>query len=573
MDEIEQETGSISPYGDEKGDATPSQNHTKLPDLDEIERENVSERSNVSLDSASESDQDQHTEQTKYAGMKSRKVGQIIEKEFEVEKEERKPQAVSQIVKSRHVITPIDEISDRSYSVSPTLTEQTGQLASAKGTAVSTPLPSRSKHNSTALSTPILTPVPVRSKNSGRLSPTAVSTPQSVSVGHQPVTLTRFNEPLKLRKGKHLVDYEVPGPTVVYVPHKKQTHGQWTNVTVERKPNGRYVVIEQRPVHTRFTDVSFGTKNKSGHDIFSDGYSVTVKKSPWNWSTKGNFIERQSSKGFYEPYLPPMKPKYKHVESKIGSLDNYDHIPGGGAHKVPSFKLKWEAESRIGSWPSGRTAAAMPYDSHTERNTLKLPEIVPRYGATAHSGSSLSSIHYSPGGNVFIRKSKFDSKSQVGSLDNAHYKPHGGDVHIPSHKLNWKSDSKVGSLHNITHLPKNSNIQVFSEKLDWQASAKIGSWDNADHKPKKSRFRPPHFNMNWTKTATSRVGSLVNVDHKPGGGHPQIVNEKVSWKGKPRIDSHWKFNFDYKGLFDSDFDSDTESEFHEQTFNTFRGTV
>ena len=616
MDEIEQETGSMDLSRDEKVDffedfdyilkskrtspvernlnyiepqrnispvernldyIEPKRNSPVERNLDYIEPHRNSspvERSIVSPHSDSETDQEDHTDKPKYAGMKSFKVGKVVEKEYEIEEEERKVQAVSTIEKIREVITPTETINRSYYTASPTLTEDTDQLRSIKGTAVSTPLPSRSKHSAGQSPVPLMTPVTVRSKKSGRLSPTAMSTPQPVSVGNQPVTMTRFNEPLKLRKGRHLVDYEIPGPTIVYVPHKRQTQGQWTNVTVQRKPNGRYVVMEQRPIYTRFTDASVGSKNKTGDDVFSSGnYKFTVKKSPWNWSTKGNFIERQSSKGFYEPYLPPIKSKYTGVESKIGSMDNYDHVPGGGTHKVPSFKLKWDAEPRIGSLPAtGRTDASPVSHAYTEGNSLKLPEIVPRYGATADSGS-FSSIHYSPGGSVFIRKNKNTSKSRVGSLDNASYKSYGGDVVIPKHKVSWKSGSKVGSLHNITHMPKNSNVQIFSEKLDWQTGAKIGSWDNADHKPKRKRFRVPHFNANWTKAAASRIGSMVNINHKPGGGHPQIVNEKVEWKGKSKIDSHWKFNFDYKGLFDNDFETDSESEFHEETLNTYSGTV
>lgn len=523
----------------------------------------------------SDSDQDKSKEEKKYSGMQSFKVKKIIDDDFEskqteIEEENMVLQTISINKDLRQVITPVEEINS-SYSLSPTFSERTDQLPSMKGTVISTPVHSRSKHSS--LSTPLMTPVPVRSKNSGRLSPTALNTPQSVSIGNQPVTLTRFNEPLKYRKGKHFNDYEIPGPTVVYVPHKRQDYGQWTNVTVERKPNGRYVVIEQRPVHTRFTDVSFDSKTKADNSVFSRGYKFRVKKTPWNLSTKGNYIERQSNKGFYEPYLPPIKSKYESVESKIGSLENFDHIPGGGSHKIPSFKLKWEVESRIGSLPTTERLDASPV-SHalTDRNSIKLPEITPRYGASADS-ASFSSIHYSPGGSVFIRKSKSNAKSRIGSLDNASYRSLRGNIELPRNEVKWKSGSKIGSLDNITHLPKSSNIQVFSEKLDWQASAKIGSWDNADHKPKKSPFRIPHFNKNWNKTPVSKIGSRVNINHKPGGGYAQIINEKVSWKGKSKIDSHWKFSFDYKGLFDNDFDSDSGSEFQEQAYNTYSSTV
>lgn len=490
------------------------------------------------------------------------------EEEWKVSQERKQEHSNRNDKAKKETFKVIREI-DSSYSISPSLTEHTDQLTPLKGTAASTPIHSVSKRS--LVSSPLITPLPIRSRETGRLSPTALSSPQSVSIGNQPKTLTRFNEPLKQRRGKHFVDWKVPDPTVVYVPHKRQTQGQWTNVTVQRKSNGRYVVLEQRPVYTRFTDQKFGSNSNSEEDLFS---KLHKKKTHWSHSTKGNYIERQASKGFYEPYLPPIKSKYGAVESKVGSLDNYNHIAGGGEHRIPTFKVKWEAESKVGSLPTtGRLDASPLSHAYTDRNSLKLPEITPRYGASADS-ASFSSIHYTPGGSVYIRKSKHNAKSRLGSLDNASYKPQGGDVELPKNKVNWKTGSKVGSLDNITHLPKSSNVQIFSEKLDWQTGSKIGSLDNANHKPRKKRFRVPHFNANWTK-ASPRVGSLGNIDYHPGGGHSQIINEKVSWKGKSKIDNRWKFNYDYKGLFDNDFDTDSDSDFQETTYNTVsaRGTV
>ena len=490
------------------------------------------------------------------------------EEEWKVFKDRKQEQSNRNYKAKKETFKAIREI-DSYYSISPTLTEQTDQLTPLKGTAASTPIHSVSKRS--LATSPLITPLPIRSRNTGRLSPTALNSPQSVSIGNQPKTLTRFNEPLKQRRGKHFVDWKIPDPTVVYVPHKRQTQGQWTNVTVQRKSNGRYVVLEQRPVYTRFTDEKFGSNSNSEEDLFS---KLHKKKSHWSHSTKGNYIERQASKGFYEPYLPPIKQKYGGVESKVGSLDNYNHIPGGGEHKIPTFKVNWVAESRVGSLPTtGRLDASPLSYAHTDRNSLKLPEISPRYGASADS-ASFSSIHYTPGGSIYIRKSKHNAKSRIGSLDNASYKSQGGDVELPKNKVNWKTGSKVGSLDNITHLPKSSNVQIFSEKLDWQTGPKIGSWDNVSHKPRRKRFRVPHFNSNWTK-ASPRVGSLGNIDYHPGGGQSQIINEKVSWKGKSKIDNRWKFNYDYKGLFDNDFNSDSDSDFQETTYNTVsaRGTV
>lgn len=398
-----------------------------------------------------------------------------------------------------------------------------------------------------------------RSKESGRLSPPMETA--NVEVGHQPLTLPRFNERLKLKKGRQFVDFQTPAPTVVYVPHRSFAHGNFTNVTVQRK-NGRYVVIEQRPVHTKFTDMSPEMQQAYQKELFGPDSAWLKKKTPWSWSTKGNFIDRSVNKGFAEPYLPPMKSRYSHVESKVGSMDNMEHHAGGGLHKIPSFKLKWNAEAKVGSLPNTFRENYSPQDS----GSLKLPGITPRFGASAASGS-FTSIHYTPGGNVILRRPKYNAKSVVGSLDNVSHTPSGGDVNIPRNQIRWKKESKVGSLDNIAHLPKNSNVQVFNEKLDWKTTSKIGSMDNVDHNPNRRRFKVPHFGRDWNKKAAPKVKSLANTHHTPGGGNVQIIDQKLNWKAKPKIESHWKFNYDYKSLFeDDDYDVSNFSQTGSQPF-------
>lgn len=426
---------------------------------------------------------------------------------------------------------------ERSTISTPDYSEQWEEYSSPRKTARQSQLTQRSLLTASQFTH--------RSKESGRLSPTIEAS--NVEVGSHPLTLPRFNEPLKLKKGRKFVDFETPAPTVVYVPHRSFAHGRFTNVTVERK-NGRYVVIEQRPIHTQFTETSAGVDHKYDRDIFGPETSWTKKKAPWSWSTKGNFIERSVNRKYYEPYLPPMKSRYSHVDSRVGSLDNYDHIPGGGSHKVPSFKLKWDAQAKVGSLPNTSREDVSP------QNSPKLPNISPRFGASAASGS-FTSIHYTPGGNVILRKQKIDAKSQVGSLDNISHTPGGGDVYIPKKSIKWRKESKIGSLDNVTHLPKSSNVQIFEDKLKWNKESKIHSLDNADHVPKKGRFKVPHFDKNWNKVARSRVGSLSNVSHSPKGGNAQIIDQRLHWKGKSKIDTHWKFNYDYQSLFGENDDN------------------
>lgn len=435
----------------------------------------------------------------------------------------------------------VDEIADdeRSLTSSPEYSEQWDDYSSPRKTALYSQMTNSSQ-------------VTHRSRESGRLSPAMETT--SIEVGSQPLALPRFNEPLKLRKGRHFVDFQAPPPTVIYVPHRSFTHGRWTNVSVGRK-NGRYVVIEQRPIYTQFTEATESVRHEYKKDVFGPDTSWTKKTAPWSWSTKGNFIERSINRGFHEPYLPPMKERYAHVSPRIGSYENFDHQPGGGTHKVPTFKVKWEAEAKVRSLPNTSRENISP------QTTLKLPNISPRFGASAAS-SSFTSIHYTPGGNVILRRQKFDAKSQVGSLDNVSHSPGGGNVHIPQNRIQWRKEPKVGSLDNVTHLPKSSNVQIFNDRLDWKTDARIRSLGNSDYIPKKGRFKVPHFGKDWNEAVGSRVNSLSNAGHRPKGGNVQIIDQRTKWKAKSKIQTRWKFNDDYKSLFEGDDDYDESSFSH-----------
>lgn len=45
-------------------------------------------------------------------------------------------------------------------------------------------------------------------------------------------------------------DHDVYKPTVIYVPNRGTLRGKYPVVSVQQKKNGRYIVVEQKPVHT-----------------------------------------------------------------------------------------------------------------------------------------------------------------------------------------------------------------------------------------------------------------------------------------------------------------------------------
>ncbi|KAJ3181481.1 hypothetical protein HDU87_001090 [Geranomyces variabilis] len=78
--------------------------------------------------------------------------------------------------------------------------------------------------------------------------------------------------------------------------------------------------------------------------------------------------------------------------------------------------------------------------------------------------------------------------SRVGSLENIHHKPSGGEKKIFSEKVKYSNvTSKIGSLENLHHAPGGGDKKVTTNKLDFagRAKAKVGSLDNIATPQKK----------------------------------------------------------------------------------------
>ena len=375
-------------------------------------------------------------------------------------------------------------------------------------------------------------------------------------------------------------DEDIPIKTVVYVPNRSQARGRFPIVSVHRKKDGKFVVVEQRPVHTYFSDRdSFFDDLKrlaeKERKINEQDIKFRSVKPPWKWGTKAGKIERSFDRSYYEPHLPPLTNKYE-AGSKIGSLDNIEHVPRGGKKKVPRFKVKWNVDAKVGSldnvdyrksrarsYPNSETGSGRTARSdYSDIGSLKLPEIKPRYGASAFSGGAFSSIHFNPGQDNSVPKSnrRIVAKSKVGSLDNINYVPGGGDVQVQHYPTEFKAESKIDSLEKIFHEPGGGDVSIIDFKPKWKSEAKIGSLDNADHVPKRSSVKVPHFNENFRKKAKAKIGSLDNIEHAAGSKYPQIYNSKPTWKAESKISPLWKTKFKYIDPADPDFDEDAEIE-------------
>lgn len=150
-------------------------------------------------------------------------------------------------------------------------------------------------------------------------------------------------------------------------------------------------------------------------------------------------------------------PNLKAVKSKIGSLENATHKPGGGNVKIESRKIQIEAKPRIGA----RNELYQP-----SGGDVKIPSVKLQWNARPKIGSLENANHKPGGGNVRIetKKVQVEARSKIGSLENANYKPGGGDKKIESRKIEYQVKSKVGSTVNMNHKPGGGTSKIFDDK-------------------------------------------------------------------------------------------------------------
>lgn len=67
-----------------------------------------------------------------------------------------------------------------------------------------------------------------------------------------------------------------------------------------------------------------------------------------------------------------------------------------------------------------------------------------------------------------------------------------------------------------------SLLQIISTKLQWNAKSKIGSLENAHHKPGGGDKKIETIKTDFKDKAKPKVGSKDNVKHLPGGGDIKV---------------------------------------------------
>lgn len=189
------------------------------------------------------------------------------------------------------------------------------------------------------------------------------------------------------------------------------------------------------------------------------------------------------------------------TQSRVGSLSNAHHVPGGGQVKIESRRLDWCCT-------------------------------LPRTKTVRQGG------HQPGGGDKKIeqRKLSWKAESKVGSLEKATHKPGGGTVRIESKRLDWKAEPKVGSTANIRHKPQGGDVQIYEAKVEWRKESKVGSVQNINHKAGGGDVRIYNQKLDFQST-NSRVGSTKNIKHNPGGGSIKIHDEKIEFRVGSKVGS------------------------------------
>lgn len=190
-------------------------------------------------------------------------------------------------------------------------------------------------------------------------------------------------------------------------------------------------------------------------------------------------------------------PNLSVTHSRIGSLANTSHRPGGGQVRISSRRVEWEAEPRTQCWSGHRAGGG---DKKIEHQKLS-----------------------------------WKAESKVGSLETMGHRAGGGDVRISTHRLDWRAQSKVGSTKNLRHQPQGGDVLIYDEKVEVRAESRVGSTKNIHHRAGGGDVKI--YNKKVDISSGSRVGSTKNIKHTAGGGDIKIHDEKVEFHTGSRIGS------------------------------------
>ncbi|MBN3308812.1 TAU protein, partial [Amia calva] len=150
-----------------------------------------------------------------------------------------------------------------------------------------------------------------------------------------------------------------------------------------------------------------------------------VYHSPSVVMAPGHLTHNSVSPCLFQVQIVQKKMDFTSVQSRCGSKDNIQHVPGGGNIQIVNKKIDLSnVQSKCGS---------------------------------------KSNIRHKPGGgNIEIKSEKLDFKvqSKVGSLGNIGHVPGGGQKKIESHKLTFREQAKARTDHGAEIVYKSPTVST-----------------------------------------------------------------------------------------------------------------
>ncbi|XP_075896000.1 uncharacterized protein map2 isoform X7 [Nelusetta ayraudi] len=277
--------------------------------------------------------------------------------------------------------------------------------------------------------------------------------------------------------------------------------------------------------------------------------------------------DRASEGGSWSPEKRSSVPRHASILSRRGYHDQEESSTsitssGSTAPRRPtSFHTEMRAEYRTGRAPSmtvtetvrSRSARSGHSTPRTPGSTAITPGTPPSYSSSSRTGTprSLSLISHERKVAVVRTPPKSPAttpkqlriinqplpdfkniKSKIGSTENIKYQPGGGQVLIPSVKLDYSHvQSRCGSLDRRGYSSGGGNVQIQNKKIDLShVTSKCGSLDNIHHRPGGGHVRIETVKLDFKEKAQAKVGSLDNAHHLAGGGSVMIESQKLMFR-------------------------------------------
>ncbi|XP_016529365.1 microtubule-associated protein 2 [Poecilia formosa] len=387
----------------------------------------------------------------------------------------------------------------------------------------------------------------VKPKTKGGRAKGRISTPERKPVRKEPIYIPRE----EIKKKKAIIkktEFNKKVETQTLSPSKRSAMKTAVRHT---RPIQHHSCPRRRPTEALSDSRHPLSVARQSRDRASDGGS----RSPVKRSSAPRHASILGRRGYHE-----------HEESSTSITSSGSTAP----RRPTSFRTEMRAEHRIGRAPSmtvtesvrSRSARSGHSTPRTPGSTAITPGTPPSYSSSSRTpGTPRSLSLISQERKVAVVRTPPKSpattpkqlriinqplpdfknvKSKIGSTENIKYQPKGGQVLIPSVKLNYSHvQSRCGSLDRRGHSAGGGNVQIQNKKIDLShVTSKCGSLDNIHHRPGGGNVRIESVKLDFKDKAQAKVGSLENAHHIPGGGRIMIESHRLTFRehAKARVD-------------------------------------